>query len=152
MNNKMKTAISIIAAACLCACTPTNEQAKIQPPRTAYTAPAKENYWEEKWEEIDNKMKEEIHKWTDLFLSQSYLYTKIQLTEEEKMFDRHVFMRLYLPVWDTISEAEQIKIFRVCQYQRIVEEMRRRRIIPPTKFPRKEEDIQKFPSPENANE
>ena len=35
----MKTAISIIAIACLCACTSTNEQAKIQPPRTAYTAP-----------------------------------------------------------------------------------------------------------------
>ena len=39
MNDKMKTAISIIAIACLCACTTTNEQAKIQTPRTAHTAP-----------------------------------------------------------------------------------------------------------------
>ena len=37
----MKTTISIIAAACLCACTAPNKQTPIQPPQTAYTAPAK---------------------------------------------------------------------------------------------------------------
>ena len=39
MNDKMKTAISIIAIACLCACTAQTKQTPIQPPRTAYTAP-----------------------------------------------------------------------------------------------------------------
>lgn len=37
MNDKMKTAISIIAIACLCACTAPTEQTQIQPARTAYT-------------------------------------------------------------------------------------------------------------------
>ncbi len=47
MNDKMKTTITTIAVACLCACTSTNEQAKIQPPRTAYTAPAQTESKEE---------------------------------------------------------------------------------------------------------
>ena len=40
MNDKMKTAISIIAIAGLCACTSTNEQTQVQTPRTEDTAPA----------------------------------------------------------------------------------------------------------------